>query len=252
MVYGLSFRLLSIYSLELGYSLKHIDTHRYFTVYSRLPSGVPAALHKFFVVLALSAASTSALAANIVSNPGFENGMTGWTTNPSHQWVASIQNVLFGSFDAANGAGTGDCGGANSCLNPISGAYVYQDLSTVIGQDYTVDFEYYFSGGNGLQELDAYFGGTELANISVTSNTPAWILFSTDIVATGTTTMLNFVEGNDPATTYLDNVSVNATMATPEPSTWATFAGAATFLLLTRWAQLGRRRRRRLSLSEGA
>jgi hypothetical protein len=194
-----------------------------------LNSGLTAVIHKVFVVLVLSAAAISATAANIVSNPGFESGMTGWITNPSHQWVATSQNVSFGSLDAANGSGTGDCGGVNSCLNPASGAYMYQDLSTTIGQDYTVDFEYFFSGSSGLQELDAYFGGTEIANISVTSNIPSWISFSTDIVATTTTTRLEFVEGNDPAVTYLDQVSVSSA---PEPSTWATFAGGVTLLLL--------------------
>jgi hypothetical protein len=203
----------------------------------------------FFVAVALSTASTLALGANIVFNPGFENGMSGWTGNPSHNWVASTQNLMFGSFDAANGSGTTDCGGVNGCLNPITGAYLHQDLSTVIGQDYTVGFEYYFSGTSGLQELDAYFGGTEVAQISVTSNTPAWISFSADIVATATTTRLNFVEGNDPAVTYLDNVSVSAT---PEPSTWATLAGGVAFLLLAGWTQLARGRSGLLGLGSAA
>jgi hypothetical protein len=224
--------------------LKSNTTYHHFSVNRLFPSSSKALFCKLFVVLALSAASTSAFGANLVSDPGFENGMTGWTTNPSHAWVASTQDVMFGSFDAANGSGTGDCGGANSCLNPTTGAYLYQDLTTTVGQDYTVGFEYYFSGTSGLQELDAYFGGVEIATISVTSNVPEWISFSTDIVAASVTSRLNFVEGNDPAVTYLDNVSVTASTPTPEPSSWANLAGGVAFLLLIGRVQLARGSRR--------
>jgi hypothetical protein len=220
--------------------MTRIASHRHFRGYVHLRSRLCPVSNKLFVVLALAVASSVA-EANVVSNPGFENGMTGWTTNPSHAWVASTQDVMFGSFDAANGAGTGDCGGPNSCPNPVSGAYLYQDLATESGQDYTVSFEYLLGGTSGLQELDAYFGGTEIANISVTSNTPEWTLYSTNIVATSTATELEFVEGNDPSVTFLDNVSVTTSAVAPEPATWSLLAGGTVWLLFAGRSRFGPR-----------
>src|ERR1700733_2827951 len=100
-----SYSLVSVKFNSRRNCLKNSTTHHHFSVNPLFPSSSKALFCKLFVVLALSAASTSAFGANLVSNPGFENGMTGWTTNPSHAWVASTQNVMFGSFDAANGSG---------------------------------------------------------------------------------------------------------------------------------------------------
>jgi hypothetical protein len=43
--------------------------------------------------------------------------------------------------------------------------------------------------------------------------------FIFDVVGTGSDTLV-FTSVNDPAYTYLDNVSLTATTATPLPSTW--------------------------------
>src|SRR5689334_5190024 len=70
-----------------------------------------------------------ATAANIVVNPGFELGLSNWTVDNNGGWF----------IDTIPHSGNNDiatvCGGA-ICLDPVNGAFFYQDLSTVIGQSY--------------------------------------------------------------------------------------------------------------------
>lgn len=189
---------------------------------------------KLVVALVIATASTSVAMANIITNPGFESGMTGWTTNPSFAWGSSTQHVMFGSFDAVNGAGF-NCGSTN-CLDPTVGAYLYQDLATTVGTTYTVSFEYYFGGTSGLQEIDVYFGGNLDGNITTETNVPGWNFYSFDAVATSGTTRLEFTQVNDPDFTYLDNISADiSTSSVPEPATTAMLAGGIGVLLLAKW-----------------
>lgn len=176
------------------------------------------------LIVLLSLATLSSVAsANQITNPSFESGLTGWTTNPAHNWFSTTQHAFFGSEDAASGAGF-NCGSTN-CLDPTVGAFLYQDFATTIGQTYTIGFDYLFGGGSGLQELDVYFGGTLQADIATTTNTPQWTHYSFDVLATSSTTRLEFTQVNLPDFTFLDNVSADiATTSTPEPGTWAMLA----------------------------
>ena len=188
---------------------------------------------KLIVLLVLAVAVSSVANANAISNSGFESGLTGWTTNPSYAWTSTAQDAIFGSYDARNGYGY-NCGPTN-CLDPTVGAYLYQDFSTIVGDTYTISFEYYFGGTNGLQEIEVYFAGGMAANISTTSNVPAWTLDSFNDVATSTTTRLEFTQVNLPDYTYLDNVSVVVTPTTvPEPAGWTLMVSAIAGLLLVR------------------
>ena len=204
---------------------------------------------KLAVAIALTIGPASlAQAGNLVTNPGFEDSLNGWTTNTSnsnYSWTVSSQNVEFGSFDARNGAGY-NCGDTN-CLDPTQGAYLYQDLSTVIGDTYTISFEYYFGGNNGLQEIDAYFGGNLDANLTTETNTPEWTLYSFTETATSTTSRLEFTQVNDPDYTYLDNVSVTlASTPAPEPVSWVMMTSGLAAMLLFKNV-LSRKRQQRVN-----
>src|SRR2546421_194548 len=101
-----------------------------------------------------------ATASNIVVNPGFElSSLSPWIVDINGGWfVDSIPHS--GSNDI-----TTSCGGA-TCLNSVSGAFFYQDLSTVIGQRYDLSFWAFFEGAPGqIDEIKVTWGGITAVDI---------------------------------------------------------------------------------------
>ena len=168
----------------------------------------------------ISGLSTELRAANIVSNPGFETGdftswtTAGWTVNFGPGPSSKVPNS--GSYYAYTG-----CVGSECITTPS--AYIYQDLSTIAGDSYTLSF--YFSSEGAPMELQALFGGViafDLVDLPVDSG---YQFYSTALTATGTTTRLEFLGRQDPAWDALDDISVADNGAgggggTPEPATW--------------------------------
>ena len=74
------------------------------------------------VTLLIGVAAISAAAANIVSDPGFESGLTGWTA--SADWGSGNFAVHTGSLEAFT-----ECVGAACISTPTS--FLYQDLATI-------------------------------------------------------------------------------------------------------------------------
>jgi hypothetical protein len=165
-------------------------------------------------VFAFACVAPALAHAQIVTNGNFFDGSAGWTSNPSSSYPWT--------FD---GAGTSNSYASTGCVGEqcITGtmaeqAYLFQDLTTVTGDTYTLSFE--FAGDGDPMELQAWFGGTlaeDLLNIPDTTLTEYVV---TDLVATSTTTELEFLGRQDPGFDELTDVSVtdNSTV-TPEPGT---------------------------------
>lgn len=173
-------------------------------------------------------ASRSIQAQNIVSNPGFESGFTGWVTN---QGLWFLPTGL-GGFDPGGGthSGTGKaitaCGGA-ACIaaDPsASGSWLYQDLPTVVGQSYALSFWLETTGtpASGTAQFRALFGNTVAADFpSLTGSSIYTQYFNTlSLIASSTTTRLEFLGRNAVSYVQIDDISVTAN-ASPPPITTA-------------------------------
>jgi hypothetical protein len=183
------------------------------------------------IALALSAAPASAN--NIVVNGNFSTGdFSNWTV---HNCVgpcggAPWQVRAFPNdpgtkpTDTAFAAFTG-CSPSTSlsslCNDPVNGAWISQSLATVASQSYTLSFLFDAGLGSGTSgtttELDVLWNGTLLPGGQII-NAPAstWQPYTfTGLLATGTSTALEFTGREDPTVLWLTDISV---LPTPEPS----------------------------------
>ena len=175
--------------------------------------------------IALAAGAAHA-GTNIVQNPGFETGsLAPWVSNPAanHPWGLGPVDVAVhsGSFDAQTGCVGAQC---TDETNLATAAYLYQDLATTAGQRYSLSF--YFGGDGAADELKVLFGSgvaLDLVNSQIVSNTGTVETLYTvnNLLATSSTTRLMFLGRQDPGYDGLDDVSVVAGGAAPEPATWA-------------------------------
>jgi len=184
----------------------------------------------------------SSASANIVANPGFESGATNWTFNPasSDPWQIGTGVGIAGAHTGTQDASTG-CVGAQ-CINPDTsplGAWLYQDLVTVPGTQYTLSF-WFASAGQPGQELEVLFGST-VADDLVNVPSGPYIQYSNAVTltATSTTTRLEFIGRQDPSFNSLDDIDVEGATSTvtPEPSAYVLIGSG--LALLAGW----RRRR---------
>jgi hypothetical protein len=185
-------------------------------------------MKKFRLTLTAAAvfavAATQAHAANIVVNGGFETGdFTSWTanTNSASPWQVDVagshgNNPFDGTFYASTG-----CLGAQCITGTTSQqASLSQDLTTVVGDSYTLDF--FFGSAGDTMELQALFGGAVAEDLTGLGTTPYTEYTVSGLVATSTTTTLEFLGRQDPAWDELDDVSVvdDGAAAAPEPAAW--------------------------------
>jgi hypothetical protein len=178
-------------------------------------------------------AVTPARCANIVLNPGFESGSftpwveSGWGVDSSGEAVPHS-----GTYSAYTG-----CVGS-SCLDPFSGAYLYQDLATGSGTIYTLTFWYWPDQGT-PNELDVRWNGNLVLSIvnDLSGHTYSQITVG-GLQATSTTTRLQFNGRQDPAWLNIDDVSVEATVSgVPEPGTVFLLASGLIAVFLRRFRQ---------------
>jgi hypothetical protein len=159
----------------------------------------------------VASCAATASAASLVVNGDFQTGtFSGWTVNQTtnNPWrIASSGS----NFYASDG-----CIGSPCITGPMPGqSYLYQDLSTVAGTSYTLNFDY--SPGPGTPtELDVLFGSTVATDLLNVPNST--VTYSFTLLATGSTTRLEFLGRQDPSFDFLDNISV--TSGVPEPSTF--------------------------------
>ena len=149
-------------------------------------------------------------AGNIVTNPGFETGdLTGWLFTPA----GSGSLLIVGTEDGTHsGNYEADFGGVTS------GSYdtISQVLATIPGQTYTFSFWLASDDGddNGQQAL---WDGSLVLNL--VNFGQSYTLYSFTETATSSSTSIAFAGYNPPAWNGLDDVSVDASTATPEPAT---------------------------------
>lgn len=164
---------------------------------------------------------SSAQAANLVVNGGFETGdFTGWTEggNLGATYVGNSPNAPFdGSFAAQLGAVGSD--------NTLS-----QVLATTAGATYTLSFWHIYSPGAGPPgDFSVLWDGTTVYS-QISTNPPSpqtWTEYSFNVTGTGSDT-LEIDSRNDPSYQGLDDVSVVAgsLSAVPLPASLPLFGSA--------------------------
>ncbi len=143
--------------------------------------------------------------ANLVTNGGFEDGTTGWSTNG---W--SVTNSTYGVS-----ADDGSLFAYTGCV--ASYCTLSQDLTTVAGGTYSLTFAFNPGADVTISGADTkvYWNGTVVADLGL--GEAAWTVYTIGgLVATGTDTTLEFSGYQNPAWNGVDDVSVTSTV--PEPA----------------------------------
>lgn len=182
---------------------------------------------------ALAFVPTSAFSAELVTNGGFEtptvsspccntvppDTLDGWTATPN-------VNVVVGTYGSTNGNLAYQGNQYLDLVGQGGTGSIYQDLTTVAGQLYTLTFEYshnLFTPSSAMSASASVSVGSLFAIVSHdtgdTSNLD-WRPYSGTFTATGSTTRLTFTNltGGVNEGVLLDAVSV---APVPEPATWA-------------------------------
>jgi hypothetical protein len=169
---------------------------------------------KIFAALLLAAAATPALAAvNLVTNPGFESGLAGWTRfgNTGYSGVT-------GSFAGQSPTE----GAAQAYFGPVgSSGGILQSIATTAGTSYRVSFDVWAAAGG--QQFRVDFGNQTLFDDRMRFG-QGYTSFVYDVVASASASELRFRTRHDPSYYLLDNVRVSGLGgggAVPEPATWA-------------------------------
>lgn len=206
---------------------------------------------------ALAIAPVTAVSAQMVTNGGFESpvisspccntvppdSLPGWTVGSGNV------NVVNGTFSSTNGNLAYEGSQYLDLVGQGGTGSIYQDLTTAIGQTYTLTFAYSHNlfAPNEATSASASVAVGSLFDIVThstgdTSNLD-WQIYTGSFTATDTTTRLTFTNltGGPNEGILLDAVSV---AALPEPATWA--------MMILGFGAIGlamrRRRRRQLVL----
>ena len=170
--------------------------------------------------------------ANLLSNGSFDGDSVGtgaWITSMSPKgWTTGndgleLRNSVAGSaFD----------GSTYAELDTAGNSSISQDVTTVIGQWYTLSFEYSNRAGtdvatNGLAWSLGSASGVAPSLAQNTSGDNQWNLFSTTFQATATQTTLKLwaTGTSDSLGSSLDAVSLTTVSAVPEPQSYAMLGG---------------------------
>ena len=173
-------------------------------------------------------------ATNLVSNGNF-SGTASWSTtqtNGDDPWTWGL------------GYASAGCVGAN-CITGTVGQIsdLNQDLTTNVGDSYTLSFEFYPNDGT-PNELKVLFGSTVADALVNTANTGSYVTYTVSgLIASSTSTELRFLGRQDPGFDRLTDVSVvdgggPVGPAVPEPN--------GLYLLGTGLAALGGLARRKV------
>lgn len=159
--------------------------------------------------------------ANIVVNPGFEAGSTGWIFDG----FSVFNNPRF-AHSGNNSAATG-CVSHRCVSTQGSGAYISQTLGTASNVGYNLSF---WVGENDepTSEFSVFWNGQLIADVLNPANNTlphppqgGMIQFSyNNLLATGAFTVLEVHERQDQSIIFFDDFVVNAAgNAVPEPGT---------------------------------
>lgn len=183
---------------------------------------------KRFLAVALLSLTAASANAGLITNGGFESGLSGWSCTGADLCVAR--------GTAAHSGSAGAYGFDNSGFATLS-----QALSTIEGATYSYSFfsrAYQFAGN----QLSYSFSGLSAV---VVPTTTSWLSTSGTFVATAASTTLSFFFATDPGTgTWsIDDVSVDQIAApVPEPETYAMLLAGLGLM-----AGIARRRKKQLA-----
>jgi hypothetical protein len=166
------------------------------------------------VALAATAVAPTVGHANLVQNPGFELGMSDWTTLGG--WISVM---------AANGPIYPYVGNYFATSTCVYFCDVSENIGVHLGNSYTLSFAYNPGAGANVyeKELRVYWNDSILFDIfgGPSNGLPTWSTYTVnDLTATTNGAVLLF-SGFPSDFVGLDNVSVTLNAAVPEPSTWA-------------------------------
>ena len=163
----------------------------------------------FIAAIAAFGLSAPANAAQeLVTNGGFESGnFSGWLQSG----ITSRTFVCGCEHSGTVGAGLGA---------PFGEGILSQVITTVPGQTYDVSFWLAYDPSSVLDSFNFDWGGDTRLILGFGAGTFDYSLESFQLIATDTATQIRFDYRNDRALWYLDDVSVKATNAVPEPGTW--------------------------------
>ena len=174
-------------------------------------------------VVFLGLLAPSVARANIVTNGNFALATSG---NVDPNWTSSGWAFgVYGDYDrTTNYATTGCVGPACITGGTVSGAYLYQNLTTIPGDSYTLSFD--FNPMDGVpNELQVLFGSTVADDLVDTASTDDYVTYTiSGLLAMSAGTELTFLGRQDPGVDRLtgvdveDNGPAGPSTATPEPS----------------------------------
>jgi len=155
--------------------------------------------------------ASGAHATELVTNGGFETGdFSGWTIDAVSYPMAVVTNLVEAGSYAGRIAGF--------AFAPDTLA---QDIHDVSGQSYQVSF-WRWQDPFAPNGLDVTWNGVSIFSEVDNVANAGYEHFSATVTGHGVDTLL-FTSYNDPAFTYVDDVSVLGSV--PEPATWALMIG---------------------------
>ncbi|MGA2867881.1 MAG: DUF642 domain-containing protein [Verrucomicrobiota bacterium] len=164
------------------------------------------------------------LQANLLQNGSFDNGFTDWT-------------LQGGGLVTINDSSTTQqyAGGSTGAVGLAGTSTLFQDISTVVGQQYSFSFYLAEWGPNYIpdyvMELDPSFGSVSLGQVDFNGSgktflNMGWEQFVYTVTATSTTTEVSFY---NPLSNYADDgwPAIDAVVVTPMPEN----AGIGVYLI---------------------
>lgn len=163
-----------------------------------------------FLLLAIALSSllgAPTVRANLIINGGFETGnFSGWTLN----------NGTYAYTHVSLGGRGGPLDYADYSGGLYSMDWISQTIGTTVGASYLIRL-YLDSPGGSITEFKVLFGQTQLVDSWDMGNSGGWKLFEWTATASTTSTPLAIGLRHDPSHFRLDDISVEAITAVPEP-----------------------------------
>ena len=158
----------------------------------------------FFALTAFAALAVAYPAkANLITNGDFETGdFTAWTVTPRPSGGSNFgvdSNSHSGNYAAYFGA----------LWDGIGFDSISQNLATIPGAAYNLSFWLQDGGGNPPKDFRVFFNGVEVADVLDTTGFPYTLFTINGLLATGSSTTLEF-QGYNQAVFHLDDISLTA------------------------------------------